>query len=153
MVQIKEQVMKVLVQRVLNASVEVGGRKVSAVGKGILAFVGVEKDDTAAHAAWMAQKICALRIFEDENGKMNLSVRDIGGEILAVSQFTLCADTTRGNRPGFERAAFPEDARKLYEEFVTRIREIGIPAQTGIFQADMQVSLLNDGPATFILER
>ena len=145
--------MKVLVQRVLNASVEVGGRKVSAVGKGILAFVGVEKDDTAAHAAWMAQKICALRIFEDENGKMNLSVRDIGGEILAVSQFTLCADTTRGNRPGFERAAFPEDARKLYEEFVTRIREIGIPAQTAIFQADMQVSLLNDGPATFILER
>ncbi len=145
--------MKVLVQRVLNASVEVGGRKVSAVGKGILAFVGVEKDDTAAHAAWMAQKICALRIFEDENGKMNLSVRDIGGEILAVSQFTLCADTTRGNRPGFERAAFPEDARKLYEEFVARIREIGIPAQTGIFQADMQVSLLNDGPATFILER
>ena len=145
--------MKVLVQRVLNASVEVGGRKVSAVGKGILAFVGVEKDDTAAHAAWMAQKICALRIFEDENGKMNLSVRDIGGEILAVSQFTLCADTTRGNRPGFERAAFPEDARKLYEEFGTRIREIGIPAQTGIFQADMQVSLLNDGPATFILER
>lgn len=145
--------MKVLVQRVLNASVEVGGRKVSAVGKGILAFVGVEKDDTAAHAAWMAQKICALRIFEDESGKMNLSVRDIGGEILAVSQFTLCADTTRGNRPGFERAAFPEDARKLYEEFVARIREIGIPAQTGIFQADMQVSLLNDGPATFILER
>ena len=145
--------MKVLVQRVLNASVEVGGRKVSAVGKGILAFVGVEKDDTAAHAAWMAQKICALRIFEDENGKMNLSVRDIGGEILAVSQFTLCADTTRGNRPGFERAAFPEDARKLYEEFVARIREIGIPAQTGIFQADMQVSLLNDGPATFILGR
>ena len=145
--------MKVLVQRDLNASVEVGGRKVSAVGKGILAFVGVEKDDTAAHAAWMAQKICALRIFEDENGKMNLSVRDIGGEILAVSQFTLCADTTRGNRPGFERAAFPEDARKLYEEFVARIREIGIPAQTGIFQADMQVSLLNDGPATFILER
>ena len=145
--------MKVLVQRVLNASVEVGGRKVSVVGKGILAFVGVEKDDTAAHAAWMAQKICALRIFEDENGKMNLSVRDIGGEILAVSQFTLCADTTRGNRPGFERAAFPEDARKLYEEFVARIREIGIPAQTGIFQADMQVSLLNDGPATFILER
>lgn len=145
--------MKVLVQRVLNASVEVGGRKVSAVGKGILAFVGVEKDDTAAHAAWMAQKICALRIFEDENGKMNLSVRDIGGEILAVSQFTLCADTTRGNRPGFERAAFPEDAKKLYEEFVARIREIGIPAQTGIFQADMQVSLLNDGPATFILER
>lgn len=125
--------MKVLVQRVLNASVEVGGRKVSAVGKGILAFVGVEKDDTAAHAAWMAQKICALRIFEDENGKMNLSVRDIGGEILAVSQFTLCADTTRGNRPGFERAAFPEDARKLYEEFVTRIREIGIPAQNRNF--------------------
>lgn len=145
--------MKVLVQRVLNASVEVGGRKVSSVGKGILAFVGVEKDDTAAHAAWMAQKICALRIFEDENGKMNLSVRDVGGEILAVSQFTLCADTTRGNRPGFERAAFPEDARKLYEEFVARVREIGIPAQTGIFQADMQVSLLNDGPATFILER
>ena len=145
--------MKVLVQRVLNASVEVGGRKVSAVGKGILAFVGVEKDDTAAHAAWMAQKICALRIFEDENGKMNLSVRDVGGEILAVSQFTLCADTTRGNRPGFERAAFPEDARKLYEEFVARVREIGIPAQTGIFQADMKVSLLNDGPATFILER
>lgn len=145
--------MKVLVQRILNASVEVSGRKVSSVGKGILAFVGVEKGDTAAHAAWMAQKICALRIFEDKNGKMNLSVRDIGGEILAVSQFTLCADTTRGNRPGFERAAFPEDARKLYEEFVSRVREGGISVQTGIFQADMQVSLLNDGPATFILER
>ena len=92
--------MKVLVQRVLNASVEVGGRKVSAVGKGILAFVGVEKDDTAAHAAWMAQKICALRIFEDENGKMNIRPADAGAELLIVSQFTLYADA-RSRRPGF----------------------------------------------------
>lgn len=145
--------MKILLQRVLNASVEVGGEQISAIGRGLLAFVGVEKGDTTAQADWLAKKICALRIFEDANGKMNLSVRDIGGEILAVSQFTLCADTTRGNRPGFEQAALPEDAKKLYEVFVARIKEGGTPVQTGIFQADMQVSLKNDGPATFILER
>ena len=145
--------MKILLQRVLNASVEVGGEQISAIGRGLLAFVGVEKGDTSAQADWLAKKICALRIFEDANGKMNLSVRDIGGEILAVSQFTLCADTTRGNRPGFEQAALPEDAKKLYEVLVARIKEGGTPVQTGIFQADMQVSLKNDGPATFILER
>lgn len=145
--------MKILLQRVLNASVEVGGEQISAIGRGLLAFVGVKKGDTTAQADWLAKKICALRIFEDANGKMNLSVRDIGGEILAVSQFTLCADTTRGNRPGFEQAALPEDAKKLYEVLVARIKEGGTPVQTGIFQADMQVSLKNDGPATFILER
>lgn len=145
--------MRAILTRVSSASVAIDGQIVGQIGRGFLILLGVGPEDTERECRALAEKCLALRIFEDENGKMNLSVRDIGGEILAVSQFTLCADTTRGNRPGFERAAFPEDARKLYEEFVARIREIGIPAQTGIFQADMQVSLLNDGPATFILER
>ena len=144
--------MKVLVQHVLQASVVVNSIQVSQIGHGLLVFIGVEKGDNSKDAEYLARKICALRIFEDENGKMNRSVSDIKGEIMAVSQFTLCADTSRGNRPGFEHAALSQDANALYEEFVRQIQIQKISVQTGIFQADMKVHLINDGPATFILE-
>ena len=142
--------MKILVQRVLEASVAVDGKIVSAIKQGLLVFVGIEKGDSIREVEYLAHKVCNLRIFEDENGKMNRSVADIKGEMLAVSQFTLCADMSRGNRPGFEQAALPNDANPLYEEFVRQVKAQNIPVQTGIFQADMKVSLINDGPATFI---
>ena len=145
--------MKVLVQKVLSASVEVAGQKVAAINSGYLLFVGVEKDDTTAAADYLAKKVANLRIFTDENDKMNLSVQDVGGAILAVSQFTLAADVSRGNRPGFETAARPEDAEPLYEYFVTQLRNYGLEVQTGIFQADMKVALINDGPCTFLLQK
>ena len=145
--------MKVLVQKVLSASVEVAGQKVAAINSGYLLFVGVEKDDTTAAADYLAKKVANLRIFTDENDKMNLSVQDVGGAVLAVSQFTLAADVSRGNRPGFETAARPEDAEPLYEYFVTQLRSYGLEVQTGIFQADMKVALINDGPCTFLLQK
>ncbi len=145
--------MKILVQKVLNASVTVNKQLVSQINQGFLLFIGVEKGDTQTQADFLAKKIANLRIFEDENNKMNLSIQDVKGEILAVSQFTLAADLSRGNRPGFDSAARPEEAKLLYEYFVSQLQTYNLPVQTGIFQADMKVALTNDGPCTFILEK
>ncbi|MBS4774181.1 MAG: D-tyrosyl-tRNA(Tyr) deacylase [Proteobacteria bacterium] len=145
--------MRALVQRVLHSDVVVDGKTVAAIGQGMLVLLGVQKGDCRKDAEYLAQKVANLRIFEDENEKMNLSVQDIKGELLVVSQFTLAGDTSRGNRPGFETAEKPELANELYEYFVGCLRQMNIPAQTGIFQADMKVSLLNDGPVTFLLEK
>lgn len=145
--------MKILVQKVLNASVTVNKQLVSQINQGFLLFIGVEKGDTQTQADFLAKKIANLRIFEDENNKMNLSIQDVKGEILAVSQFTLAADLSRGNRPGFDSAARPEEAKLLYEYFVAQLQTYNLPVQNGIFQADMKVALTNDGPCTFILEK
>lgn len=145
--------MRVLVQKVTQAFVKVGEQIVGEIGKGYLLFVGVQKGDTKEQADYLAHKVSNLRIFEDDAGKMNLALKDVGGDILAVSQFTLAGDTSRGNRPGFETAARPEDAKPLYEYFVKQLENCGHHVETGIFQADMQVSLVNDGPTTFILEK
>jgi D-tyrosyl-tRNA(Tyr) deacylase len=144
--------MKAVIQRVSGARVEVAGATVGEIGRGILVLLGVEKGDGERDAAWLADKISALRIFEDEAGKMNLSVHDIGGEMLAVSQFTLAGNCSKGRRPSFDTAAPPEEANLLYENFVTNLRALGVPVATGIFQADMQVHLVNDGPVTFVLD-
>lgn len=145
--------MKVLVQRVKKASVEVESKIVASIGKGILVFLGVEKGDDKPQADWLTAKLANLRIFEDENGKMNLSVTDVNGELIVVSQFTLAGDCTRGNRPGFDNAARPEQAKPLYEYFSGCLRDKGLHVENGVFQADMQVELINDGPVTFVLEK
>ena len=145
--------MRALVQRVLHSNVVVDGREVAAIGQGMLVLLGVQKGDCGNDAEYLAQKVAHLRIFEDENQKMNLSVQDIKGEVLVVSQFTLAGDTSRGNRPGFETAEKPDAANRLYEYFVACLRGLEVPVQTGVFQADMKVSLLNDGPVTFLLEK
>ncbi len=145
--------MKALLQRVKNASVTVEEKEVSSIGQGLLILLGVEKGDTSKEGEYLARKAADLRIFEDSAGKMNLSVKDIKGEVLIVSQFTLAGDTSRGNRPGFETAAKPEEANKLYELFCENMEKQGLKVKKGIFQADMQVSLINDGPVTFMLER
>ena len=145
--------MKALLQRVKNASVTVEEKEVSSIGQGLLILLGVEKGDTSSEGEYLARKAADLRIFEDSAGKMNLSVKDIKGEALIVSQFTLAGDTSRGNRPGFETAEKPEQAKVLYEYFVTQLKQYNIPVATGIFQADMKVSLINDGPVTFMLEK
>jgi len=144
--------LKAVIQRVGAASVEVDAKTAGKIGKGILVLLGVEKGDKERDAARLAEKIANLRIFEDEKGKMNLSVREIGGELLAVSQFTLAGNCAKGRSPSFASAAPPEEANRLYEFFVERLRELGLPVETGVFQAMMQVSLVNDGPVTFILE-
>ena len=144
--------MKAVIQRVSRASVTVDGRLISRIGTGLLILLGVEEGDTQEKAVMMAKKTAALRIFRDENDKMNLSVRDCAGEAIVVSQFTLCADTRKGNRPSFIGAAAPEIAAPLVDLFAEEMREQGVPTQQGLFGADMKVELLNDGPVTILLE-
>jgi D-tyrosyl-tRNA(Tyr) deacylase len=145
--------MKAVIQRVTSASVVVGGETVGAIGKGVLIFLGVEKKDDESKADWLAGKICCLRIFYDDDGKMNLSVKDIGGSLLVVSQFTLAGNCNKGKRPSFDTAAPAGEGKRLYDYFVEAAKKLDIQVAAGIFQADMQVSLVNDGPVTFILER
>lgn len=145
--------MKALIQRVKKASVSIDDELYSEIGKGLLIFLGVEKNDCEENAVKLADKISNLRIFEDENAKMNLSVKDIQGEILVVSQFTLCGDCKKGTRPSFDKAALPDKAVDLYEFFINKIKEHGIPVKTGKFRAMMDVALVNDGPVTFFIEK
>lgn len=145
--------MKALIQRVKDASVTINGELFSSIRPGLLVFLGVEKNDEKINAEKLADKILKLRIFEDENGKMNCSVNDLKGEILVVSQFTLCGDCKKGTRPSFDNSAPPEKAVKLYEYFVECVKQSGLTVQTGKFRATMDVKLTNDGPVTFILEK
>lgn len=144
--------MKVLIQRVKNAGVNINGKTVSSVSKGILALVGIEKGDTKEQVEKLAKKVVNLRIFPDENDKMNRSLLDIHGEMLIVSQFTLCGDCKKGTRPSFDKSAPTQIANELYEYFVTQVQSYGIKTGTGQFGAMMEVSLINDGPVTFMLE-
>lgn len=145
--------MRIVLQRVKSASVSIDDVVVGSINQGFLLLVGVGPEDTSDDASYLARKIAGMRIFSDENGKMNLSIDQIGGKILSVSQFTLFADTKKGNRPSFTGAASPENATKLYEEFNEKLRtEYGLTVETGEFGADMQVSLVNDGPVTIILD-
>jgi len=145
--------MKVLLQRVKKASVRIGNELHSEIGYGILIFVGVEKNDTDSQAEFLANKVCNLRIFEDEIGKMNLSVKDVGGEILIVSQFTLAANCKKGTRPSFDNAMEPLAANHIYENFVSFVKGNNISLKTGVFGAMMDIELVNDGPVTFILTK
>jgi len=144
--------MRAVLQRVREARVEVDGQITGAIGPGLLILLGVAKGDDEAAAQWLVDKITGLRIFEDDAGKMNRSVADCAGALLVVSQFTLYADTRKGRRPSFDAAAPPEDARRLYECFVEKAKATGLHVDTGIFQADMQVHLINDGPVTLICD-
>lgn len=144
--------MKLVIQRVSEASVSIEGKIAGRIGKGFLVLVGVGREDTEETADRYLKKLTGLRIFEDENGKTNLALKDVGGELLLVSQFTLYADCRRGNRPGFTDAGDPEKAQELYEYMIRRARELLPVVETGEFGADMQVSLVNDGPFTIILE-
>ena len=144
--------MKLVIQRVSEASVSIEGKIAGRIGKGFLVLVGVGREDTEDTADRYLKKLTGLRIFEDENGKTNLALKDVGGELLLVSQFTLYADCRRGNRPGFTDAGDPEKAQELYEYMIRRARELLPVVETGEFGADMQVSLVNDGPFTIILE-
>jgi len=144
--------MRAVVQRVSHAQVTVNGESVGQIGRGLLILLGVTQVDTEADADYLADKITGLRIFEDENGKMNLDIAAVSGAILLVSQFTLYGDVRRGKRPSFDAAAQPERARALYEYFVERIRATGLPCQSGRFQEMMQVELVNDGPVTILLD-
>ena len=145
--------MRIVLQRVKSASVSIESSVVGEINQGFLLLVGVGPEDTSDDASYLARKIAGMRIFSDENGQMNLSIDQVGGKILSVSQFTLFADTKKGNRPSFTGAASPEAANKLYEEFNEILRtEYGLIVETGEFGADMQVSLVNDGPVTILLD-
>lgn len=145
--------MKLVIQRVKNAKVEVNKKIVGEISKGFLVFIGITHKDTEKEADYLAKKLCNLRVFADENDKMNLSLKDVNGELLLVSQFTLYGDCTQGNRPSFIEAARPEIAEPLYEYFCKKCLEYEINVQKGIFGADMKISLLNDGPVTILIER
>jgi len=144
--------MKLVVQRVKQASVTVDGKRISEIGSGLLVLVGVSHSDTPFDARHLARKTAKLRIFQDDEGKMNRSVEEVGGAVLAVSQFTLYGDCTKGNRPSYITAARPEQGEARFNEYVQELDRLGFPPKTGIFGADMKVDLLNDGPVTLILE-
>lgn len=144
--------MRAVVQRVTEASVTVEGKTVGSIGSGLMVLLGVEQEDTEKDGAYLAEKLAGLRIFEDEAEKMNLSVQQVGGSILLVSQFTLLGDVRHGKRPSFTQAAPPREADALYEDLADRLRQKGIPVETGQFQAHMEVSLVNDGPVTILLD-
>jgi len=144
--------MRAVVQRVSRASVKVAGKFSGQIGAGLLVLVGIAQDDCEADVVYLAEKVTGLRIFEDDDGKMNRSVIDAGGSVLAVSQFTLLGDVRRGKRPSFDRAARPEHAEQLYTCFVDRIRARGLRCETGRFQETMQVELVNEGPVTILLD-
>ena len=145
--------MKAVIQRVTFANVKVDGNIVGEIEKGFMILLGVEEGDSKREADYLAKKTANMRIFEDENGKMNLSLLDTEGECLVISQFTLCADCKKGNRPSFVNSAKPDEANKLYEYFMEKLKENGVKkVESGIFGADMKVSLLNDGPVTIILD-
>ena len=145
--------MKACVQRVLSGKVVVGGDTVAEIGKGLVVLIGFEKGDLKSHVEKMAKKIVELRIFEDSAGKMNLSLKDVKGELLAVPNFTLAADCRKGRRPSFQSSEEPVKAEEMFNLFVEKCREEGVPVQTGIFGADMKVHIVNDGPVTFVLTR
>lgn len=145
--------MKAVVQRVKNAGVTVDGEEISRIGKGYMILLGVMDDDTPADIDILAKKISSLRVFEDENGKMNLDIKNIDGEVLAISQFTLCADVKKGNRPSFIRSKAPETANEYYEIFCRKLMEYGVKdVKKGVFGADMKVDLINDGPVTIVYD-
>src|SRR4051812_30081094 len=144
--------MRAVIQRVSRASVTVDGKVVGQIGRGLLVLLGVATGDDEAAAEYLADKTAGLRIFEDADGKMNLPCADLGGGVLIVSQFTLYGDVRKGKRPSFDRAARPEEAKRLYEYFVSRIRAAGLKCETGTFQAMMDVELVNDGPVTILLD-
>ena len=144
--------MRLVVQRVDNASVTIENELFSSIGQGYLILFGAEKGDTKAQADWLANKVSVLRCFPDENGKMNLSIKDIQGEMLIVSQFTLAGDVKKGTRPSFDKAMAPNEANEMYEYFISKIREQNIPVKTGVFGAHMEVKLLNNGPVTFVID-
>jgi D-aminoacyl-tRNA deacylase len=144
--------MRLLLQRVSQARVEVEGQLTGSIERGLLVLIGIAATDTEADADLLLAKTLDLRIFNDGDGKMNLSVRDVGGSLLLVSQFTLYGDTKKGRRPSYDKAAPPAKARELYDYFVAKASESGVPVATGVFQASMQVHLINDGPVTLMLE-
>lgn len=145
--------MKVVYQRVLRAEVRVNGNVTSRSGKGALLLVGLATDDDSDTLRWMAEKIAGLRVHDDETGKLNRSLRDIGGDVLAVSQFTLLGDCRKGKRPSYTKAARPEIAEPLFVRFVELLRDAGLPVQTGVFGEHMEIELVNDGPVTLVIEK
>ena len=144
--------MRIVVQRVQKASVTIDNELYSEIKKGYLVLFGAEKDDVISQADWLSNKVSVLRCFPDEQGKMNLSIKDIQGEMLIVSQFTLAGDVKKGTRPSFDKAMAPSEANEMYEYFISKVKEQNIPVKTGVFGAHMEITLLNNGPVTFVID-